>query len=45
MSMTLHPCTLCGVDELVYNTLIQDWHCQACGEWERGEYDEREVIA
>lgn len=34
---TEHVCTSCGSDELVYNTLINDWHCQACGLWEGGE--------
>ena len=34
---TEHVCTSCGSDELVYNTLINDWHCQYCGKWEGGE--------
>lgn len=34
---TEHPCVHCGIDELVYNQAIGDWHCQACGEWEQGE--------
>jgi ribosomal protein L37AE/L43A len=34
---TDHKCTTCNEDELVYNTLINDWHCQACGNWEDGE--------